>query len=178
MFKLKNLRKTKPNSEDAQTNDEETEDEEKDDVEAGTSRDKGKDKSQSDSDGEGGEGGQGTDDEKEGEGKGKEKEVHAEAGEGQEEDFWHQSSPEEALNKLGVTRAGLTTQEANERLNQYGPNKLEEKTVNPVIKFLLFYWNPFAWAMEVAALIAIGMYPYASFFYFILFYFFFFFLLG
>ena len=35
-------------------------------------------------------------------------------------------SPKETLEQLGVTSGGLTSQQAAERLNQYGPNRLAE----------------------------------------------------
>ena len=38
--------------------------------------------------------------------------------------------------------AGLSADEADKRLKEYGPNCLPEKHVNPIIKYLKNYWGP------------------------------------
>ncbi|GKD59457.1 ATPase 8-like protein, partial [Tanacetum coccineum] len=43
----------------------------------------------------------------------------------------------------------------NKRLTIFGPNKLEEKKENKLLKFLGFMWNPLSWVMEAAAIMAI-----------------------
>jgi len=50
---------------------------------------------------------------------------------------------------------GLDPAEAQRRLERYGPNKLEEKRQNPILKFLSFFWGPIAWMIEVAAILSI-----------------------
>ncbi|KAJ2723990.1 hypothetical protein GGI07_002277 [Coemansia sp. Benny D115] len=50
---------------------------------------------------------------------------------------------------------GLTESEAQSRIEKFGPNKLPEKKVNPILMFLSFMWNPLSWVMEAAALVAI-----------------------
>ena len=50
--------------------------------------------------------------------------------------------------------SGLTGQEAAERLKQYGPNALPEKKVNPVLKFLSYFWGPIPWMIEIAAVLS------------------------
>jgi H+-transporting ATPase len=50
---------------------------------------------------------------------------------------------------------GLTNQEAENRLKQYGPNALPEKKESKLLKFLSFMWNPLSWVMEAAAIVAI-----------------------
>ncbi|XP_024544580.1 plasma membrane ATPase-like [Selaginella moellendorffii] len=62
---------------------------------------------------------------------------------------------EEVFQKLKCTRDGLSTVEAEIRLKLVGPNKLEEKKENLLLKFLTFMWNPLSWVMEIAALMAI-----------------------
>jgi len=52
---------------------------------------------------------------------------------------------------------GLDAEEANRRLEQYGPNQLEEKRENPILKFLSFFWGPIAWMIEVAAILSIAV---------------------
>lgn len=60
---------------------------------------------------------------------------------------------DEALRRLECSDQGLTSSEAEIRLQKYGPNKLEESKKNPIIAYLLFFWNPLSWCMEVAAII-------------------------
>ncbi|CAA7261199.1 unnamed protein product [Cyclocybe aegerita] len=50
---------------------------------------------------------------------------------------------------------GLSQEEANRRLELFGPNKLEDKQQNAFLQFLSFMWNPLSWVMEAAALVAI-----------------------
>eukprot|EP00850_Spirogloea_muscicola_P012656 SM000082S22898 [mRNA] locus=s82:426678:433492:- [translate_table: standard] len=64
---------------------------------------------------------------------------------------------EEVFQQLRCSRSGLTTHEAEERLAIFGPNKLEEKKENKILKFLGFMWNPLSWVMEMAAIIAIAL---------------------
>jgi len=49
---------------------------------------------------------------------------------------------------------GLTSQEAATRLQQFGPNELAEHHVNPILKFLGYFWGPIPWMIEVAALLS------------------------
>ncbi|PPD77422.1 hypothetical protein GOBAR_DD25663 [Gossypium barbadense] len=64
---------------------------------------------------------------------------------------------EEVFEQLKCTRAGLSTQEGNNRLQVFGPNKLEEKKESKFLKFLGFMWNPLSWVMEAAAIMAIAL---------------------
>eukprot|EP00250_Pteridium_aquilinum_P000171 c10195_g1_i1 orf=1-657(-) len=64
---------------------------------------------------------------------------------------------EEVFEQLRCSRAGLTTDEVDERLNIFGHNKLEEKTESKFLKFLGFMWNPLSWVMEAAAIMAIAL---------------------
>ncbi|XP_039028235.1 plasma membrane ATPase 4-like isoform X2 [Hibiscus syriacus] len=64
---------------------------------------------------------------------------------------------EEVFEQLKCTRAGLTTEEGNQRLQVFGPNKLEEKKESKFLKFLGFMWNPLSWVMEAAAIMAIAL---------------------
>jgi H+-transporting ATPase len=49
------------------------------------------------------------------------------------------------------TTDGLSQEEARRRLEQYGYNELAEETVNPLLKFLSYFWGPIPWMIEVAA---------------------------
>ncbi|KAG5538057.1 hypothetical protein RHGRI_025221 [Rhododendron griersonianum] len=62
---------------------------------------------------------------------------------------------EEVFEQLRTSRGGLTSEDAEVRLQIFGPNKLEEKTENKILKFLSFMWNPLSWVMEAAAVMAI-----------------------
>ncbi|XP_050212369.1 ATPase 8, plasma membrane-type [Mercurialis annua] len=62
---------------------------------------------------------------------------------------------EDVFKQLKCTKEGLTTEEGEKRLQIFGPNKLEEKKENKLLKFLGFMWNPLSWVMEAAAIMAI-----------------------
>ncbi|KAH7866279.1 hypothetical protein Vadar_018033 [Vaccinium darrowii] len=62
---------------------------------------------------------------------------------------------EEVFEQLRTSRGGLTSEDAQVRLQIFGPNKLEEKPENKILKFLGFMWNPLSWVMEAAAVMAI-----------------------
>ncbi|HEX3673511.1 MAG TPA: plasma-membrane proton-efflux P-type ATPase [Rhizomicrobium sp.] len=55
---------------------------------------------------------------------------------------------------LGSSPEGLTQVEAQKRLTQYGPNEIEEKKVNPLLKFLTYFWGPIPWMIEVAVILS------------------------
>jgi H+-transporting ATPase len=56
--------------------------------------------------------------------------------------------------KLGSSPEGLTQAEAQKRLIQYGPNEIEEKKTNPVLKFLSYFWGPIPWMIEIAVILS------------------------
>ncbi|KAL5547646.1 hypothetical protein UlMin_002877 [Ulmus minor] len=58
---------------------------------------------------------------------------------------------------LKCTKEGLTSEEGQQRLGMFGPNKLEEKKERKLLKFLGFMWNPLSWVMEAAAIMAIAL---------------------
>nr|CAD29312.1 plasma membrane H+-ATPase [Oryza sativa Japonica Group] len=62
---------------------------------------------------------------------------------------------EEVFQHLKCSKQGLSAAEGQNRLNIFGPNKLEEKTESKLLKFLGFMWNPLSWVMEAAAIMAI-----------------------
>jgi len=55
---------------------------------------------------------------------------------------------------LGSSQAGLTQAEAQRRLTQYGYNEISEKKVNPLIKFLSYFWGPIPWMIEAAVILS------------------------
>ncbi|XP_078170801.1 plasma membrane ATPase [Carex rostrata] len=64
---------------------------------------------------------------------------------------------EEVFEQLKCTKEGLTAEEGANRLQLFGPNKLEEKKESKLLKFLGFMWNPLSWVMEIAAIMAIAL---------------------
>ena len=59
----------------------------------------------------------------------------------------------EVEKKLGSS-PGLTQAEAQKRLTQYGPNELKEEKINPLFKFLTYFWGPIPWMIEVAVILS------------------------
>jgi H+-transporting ATPase len=55
---------------------------------------------------------------------------------------------------LGSSPEGLTQTEAQKRLKQYGPNEIQDKTTNPFLKFLGYFWGPIPWMIEVAVILS------------------------
>jgi H+-transporting ATPase len=51
-------------------------------------------------------------------------------------------------------RNGLSSFEAEKRLQQYGYNEIREEKVNPVLKFLGYFWGPIPWMIEIAAILS------------------------
>jgi len=56
--------------------------------------------------------------------------------------------------KLGSSPDGLSEAEAKKRLSQYGPNEIEEKKTNPLLKFLTYFWGPIPWMIEGAVILS------------------------
>jgi H+-transporting ATPase len=67
----------------------------------------------------------------------------------------------EVEKKLGYSPDGLTQVEAQKRLSQYGPNEIEEKKTNLLLKFLSYFWGPIPWMIEVAVILSgvVGHWP-------------------
>ncbi len=56
--------------------------------------------------------------------------------------------------KLDTSMDGLSQAEAERRLAQYGRNEIVEEKVNPILKFLSYFWGPIPWMIEVAAVLS------------------------
>ena len=63
-------------------------------------------------------------------------------------------SMQELQAKLGASPAGLTQVEAQRRLAQYGYNEISEKKINPLLKFLSYFWGPIPWMIEAAVILS------------------------
>ena len=66
-------------------------------------------------------------------------------------------SMDEIINKLNTSKEGLSSNEAEKRLSLYGKNEIPEKELNPVLKFLSYFINPLAIAIEVAAILSLAL---------------------
>src|SRR5665648_340951 len=63
-------------------------------------------------------------------------------------------SMQEVEKKLESSPEGLSQAEAEKRLTQYGPNEIEEKKKNPLLKFLTYFWGPIPWMIEAAVILS------------------------
>ena len=67
---------------------------------------------------------------------------------------WHNISPQEALDELNSSRSGLSASEAEDRLQEYGPNELERKKKMPaVVLFLRQFLSPLVYILLAAAIV-------------------------
>ena len=60
----------------------------------------------------------------------------------------------ELMKELGSSADGLTQAEAQKLLAQYGPNAIEEKKTNIILKFLSYFWGPIPWMIEGAVILS------------------------
>ena len=60
----------------------------------------------------------------------------------------------ESTESIDTTMTGLSSEAAKQRLQQYGPNALEEKKVSTLRKLLGYFWGPIPWMIEVAAVLS------------------------
>jgi H+-transporting ATPase len=65
-----------------------------------------------------------------------------------------EASIDELFQKLSSSEKGLTSSEAQNRLQQYGYNEIAEKKVNPLLKLLSYFWGPIPWMIEVAVILS------------------------
>jgi H+-transporting ATPase len=63
---------------------------------------------------------------------------------------YRKTSLEETLKSLGTSTDGLSESEAGKRLEVFGYNEIEEKKRNLFLEFLLRYWGPMPWLLELA----------------------------
>jgi len=70
----------------------------------------------------------------------------------------------EVEDRLGSSPDGLTQAEATKRLAKYGPNEIQEKKTNPLLKFLSYFWGPIPWMIEAAVVLSGVVQHWADFF--------------
>ena len=63
-------------------------------------------------------------------------------------------SVDRLVQELSTTIHGLSDAEAERRIEDYGPNEIQEKKVKPFKKFLLYFWGPIPWLIEVAIVLS------------------------
>lgn len=69
---------------------------------------------------------------------------------------YYRHTVDEVLNKVGSQKTGLTTAEAEERLQRYGKNKLDEAKKTPlIIKFLQQMVNPMIIILIISAIVSL-----------------------
>jgi H+-transporting ATPase len=56
---------------------------------------------------------------------------------------------------LHSTAGGLSRDDAARRLSEYGRNEIPEERVNPILKFLSYFWGPIPWMIEIAAILSL-----------------------
>lgn len=59
-------------------------------------------------------------------------------------------SIDDTLKALDTSTDGLSESEAENRLKTFGYNEITEKKKNPLLEFLLRYWGPMPWLLELA----------------------------
>ncbi len=57
--------------------------------------------------------------------------------------------------RLHAGAGGLTSTEAAERLQSYGPNEIAEKHRSPLLEFAGYFWAPIPWMIEVALVLSL-----------------------
>ena len=61
---------------------------------------------------------------------------------------------DELFQRLSSSEKGLSSSEAQNRLQQHGYNEIAEKKINPLLKLLSYFWGPIPWMIEVAAILS------------------------
>ena len=64
------------------------------------------------------------------------------------------ASDNERESGVATGSGGLSIAEAERRLARYGENAIHEEHVNPLLKFLSYFWGPIPWMIEIAAVLS------------------------
>lgn len=68
-----------------------------------------------------------------------------------------QQNIEDLFAALASSSQGLSSEETKRRLDEFGPNELSEKKMNPFLRFLSFFWGPIPWMIEIAAVLSLAV---------------------
>src|SRR5579883_1592620 len=63
-------------------------------------------------------------------------------------------APESVFAMLQASDAGLSSNEAANRLRTFGANEIVEKRTNPFLEFIGRYWGPMPWLLELAIILS------------------------
>jgi H+-transporting ATPase len=63
-------------------------------------------------------------------------------------------SVDEVFKALNSNEKGLSSSEAQQRLQQFGPNEITEKKTSSLRKFLGYFWGPIPWMIEAAVVMS------------------------
>jgi H+-transporting ATPase len=63
-------------------------------------------------------------------------------------------SAEELFERLSSSEKGLSSSEAQTRLQKYGTNEITEKKISHLRKFLGYFWGPIPWMIEAAVVMS------------------------
>jgi H+-transporting ATPase len=61
---------------------------------------------------------------------------------------------DELYDTLDTSALGLSSDETKNRLERFGPNELIERSVNPLLKFLRYFWGPIPFMIEAAMILS------------------------
>ena len=61
-----------------------------------------------------------------------------------------------------IAAAGLSAQEAQERLRRYGPNAVPEERSHPLLLLLHKFWSPVPWMLEATLLLELVLGKYTQ----------------
>lgn len=64
------------------------------------------------------------------------------------------SSIDDMFHELSSSVDGLSSSESKKRVEVYGLNEIPEKKVNPLVKFLSYFWGPIPWMIEIAIILS------------------------
>ncbi len=72
-----------------------------------------------------------------------------------DKDYYKSKTIDEVLKELNTNKEkGLTDSDAKERIKKYGLNEITEKKINPILKFLSYFWGPIPWMIEIAIVLS------------------------
>jgi H+-transporting ATPase len=71
-------------------------------------------------------------------------------------------SLDETFKLLETTADGLSDTEVKNRLDEFGYNEIVGEMTNPLIEFLLRYWGPMPWLLELAMVLSFGLSHYVE----------------